>query len=884
MPTSTKKPPKLARKKPHKHCACGGACVKCRGEHFSESSGSLSGVEIFRAGNHRGKEYTEADLDDMVRNFNLFSNPKLAAMKSASGKLAEQDKEKFAAIFEEACSEEPAAEAAAHDYLAERGIEPAAEAVPTLRVPGVLGHEETQEFLERSDLPAAAWATKVYRDGPMLKANLAEIPPKVVRLLKGKAYRTVSAEVYDEPPEGVPGKGKMLRRIAFLGGEIPQIKSLDDIPAPETNAEAAVKFDRVELRIRDLFQAPGDGAFTVFCEVTKFCQTGPNAGKPGPCPEDGSGGAATGTSKDAQAAYKTARGKVQASRAAVEHHLGKVKGSMGEAGKWATRHANAVKEHGADSLHAKHAREQMVAHSRKAVAHHKAAEKHQAAVHEHKAAADAAAKEVTKRKGEEHDRDAENDPTAEDGGRPEPKKQKPVKKLPEKLHGKVSEAAKAARGKEAFHAKQAREWGKAVRAAEKEHGRGSPQVEHAKERHRHHLEARHDALGVAFDLEHAGSKGKKHAHKALAQHHAAEAADWRKAASKARDKYGSNSKQYKVAHAKWAHHLEQKTNHNALAKRSAKAKPRARKHSETPTMKREDMLAKLKEYGFDVSKIVDAVPDEVLAEMLAQYGSDDDTQDMDDDEDPDVDPDTEDHDEDDDDPNKQVEPENMADDEIEALPDDQKAAAFAAKAKKYSSMAKKYAEPEETADKGDQPVTYRELGQAINRAVSKALKGKAGEVIRDVQKFTEEETASKKKAAVDAFCEAMQKEGKVAPFELDESDPKTAHLSLRQRLLRADTKRVVRKFKEGGKMVDQTELDCQMEEIRSRRPHQFGERIKAGKDGQSDDADTAKIDSHFEKFSEQFVKNGMSKEKLLKGFKAEKKLRPSLTAEEYLGT
>jgi hypothetical protein len=98
-----------------------------------------------------------------------------------------------------------------------------------LRVPAVLGHEEEQAFLERSDMPAAAWPSRVYRAGGKLKADFDKIPPKTRRLLQSHAYRTVSSEIYDEPPEGIPGKGKMLRRIAFLGGDIPQVKNLDEI-------------------------------------------------------------------------------------------------------------------------------------------------------------------------------------------------------------------------------------------------------------------------------------------------------------------------------------------------------------------------------------------------------------------------------------------------------------------------------------------------------------------------------------------------------------------------------------------------------------------------------------------------------------------------------
>lgn len=175
---------------------------------------TVSGCEIFRAGNHRDKEYTRADLDDMVENFRRFS----------SGPR------------------------------------------PLLKVPAVLGHEEDQDLLRRTDLPAAGWPSRVWRDGDVLKADIPGVPPQVARLLRGRAYRTVSAEVYDRPPAGVPGEGKMLRRVAFLGGDIPQIKTLADIPLPEQHAEAGEPYRPVALRPAGSRPGTG-GVWQAFSEV-----------------------------------------------------------------------------------------------------------------------------------------------------------------------------------------------------------------------------------------------------------------------------------------------------------------------------------------------------------------------------------------------------------------------------------------------------------------------------------------------------------------------------------------------------------------------------------------------------------------------------------------
>lgn len=171
------------------------------------------GNEVFARGTHRGQDFTDADLADMVANFERFS-------------AGEQ---------------------------------------PLVRVPAVLGHEESQEFLERSDLPAGAWAKRVYVEDGTLKVDWGEMAPAVAKLLKGKAYRTVSAEIYDEPPAGCEGgKGKMLRRVAFLGGDIPQVKTLADIPAPEFR-ETSERVSR--LVVKSIKRSPGRGTYTVFSEV-----------------------------------------------------------------------------------------------------------------------------------------------------------------------------------------------------------------------------------------------------------------------------------------------------------------------------------------------------------------------------------------------------------------------------------------------------------------------------------------------------------------------------------------------------------------------------------------------------------------------------------------
>jgi hypothetical protein len=183
--------------------------VKGGSENFSEGNlGRCRGVEIFAAGNYRGKDYTTQDLDEMVDNFNRFGKGPQALV----------------------------------------------------RAPLVIGHEEDQELLDRSDIPAAGWPERVYRQGKVLKADYAEVPRTIGNLINGRAYRKVSAEIYDEPPEGVPGKGKMLRRVALLGGELPQVKSLKDLPLVDYAEENPKRIERVTLKSSEIARSDLAGA------------------------------------------------------------------------------------------------------------------------------------------------------------------------------------------------------------------------------------------------------------------------------------------------------------------------------------------------------------------------------------------------------------------------------------------------------------------------------------------------------------------------------------------------------------------------------------------------------------------------------------------------
>jgi hypothetical protein len=135
-------------------------------------------VEIFQAGDWQGEHYSEADLDQIVHNYYQFRD-----------------------LYE-----------------------------PPVKI----GHEEDQPLLDNSGIPAVGWIKGLRRRGDKLFADLSQVFPQIADLVEAGAYRSVSAELYppDKPPEGVPMKGWGLKAVSLLGGRLPYIKSLADLPPP----------------------------------------------------------------------------------------------------------------------------------------------------------------------------------------------------------------------------------------------------------------------------------------------------------------------------------------------------------------------------------------------------------------------------------------------------------------------------------------------------------------------------------------------------------------------------------------------------------------------------------------------------------------------------
>lgn len=136
----------------------------------------LSDVEIFRVGTWNGDRYSTDDLDKLVSNF---------------------------------------------DKLKEKQA-----------IPIKIGHSENQDMLKKEGLPAAGWVDKLKRKGDKLVADIKDMPDKIYDLVKNRAYKKVSAEIY---PVYKDAEGhqydKVLRAVALLGGDIPAVEGLSDVAA-----------------------------------------------------------------------------------------------------------------------------------------------------------------------------------------------------------------------------------------------------------------------------------------------------------------------------------------------------------------------------------------------------------------------------------------------------------------------------------------------------------------------------------------------------------------------------------------------------------------------------------------------------------------------------
>jgi hypothetical protein len=156
-------------------------------------SAEVKGVEIFATGTWHGDEYTEKDLDSMIESFS------------------------------------------------DKGFE----------APVKLGHNKEQE---KDGQPAFGWIGKIYREGKKLLADFTDVPNKVAEAIKNKQYRQVSSEIIWNYKEGMP---RVLRAVALLGADIPEVKGLEPLEKAEIvfdDNQVDVKY--CQIKFEDKWQEP----------------------------------------------------------------------------------------------------------------------------------------------------------------------------------------------------------------------------------------------------------------------------------------------------------------------------------------------------------------------------------------------------------------------------------------------------------------------------------------------------------------------------------------------------------------------------------------------------------------------------------------------------
>ena len=772
---------------------------------------SLRNVEIFSTGEHRDKAYTEADLDDMVRNFGA----------KTGGKVA-------------------------------------------FHVPSVIGHDEDGKWLQDTGLPAAGWVSNPRNIKGKLVVDIDDIPPQIARLLKGKAYRTVSAEVYDSPPKGHPGKGKMLRRVAFLGGEIPQVKNLSELPDVE-ESEAFSEEQIRTLRLNRIVPSGGN-RYAVFSEVVRNSERDPH-------PE--MGGA---WELDAERAKKSLE-RVGASPVGHERN-------------------RATKERRQDED-----RDEGVVTNRDWTTSLRK-------FREARRAMKCAEPTEFERDNGDYARGLMAQPEVGGVGGAASgeawERRKAASEASEDYRADLMSGADASRS----HAR--------TEAANANEVFAEPSTRDLAKRAETDMARRRDRVAETLplspgdvyqnkdvlDAAHVAADSNEAYRKALtaprkfreARRIAKNAEPVNRQSTRDESGWGADRRTgYTPSESEASANLSQMLRNyydsgSPAGSARGNTQPQGtqvKQHAEeNPThegtiMSRDELLEKLATHGIDTAAVTDAVPDSLLAEFIRILDANESEETYIND------------------PDSEPLPEPGNDDEMKA---------FAERAEKMGRRAARYFEKykkggavkdeakvekhncEEGKDavhvdinshKGEKAAAYSEsaIAEIVENRLKALLPAANGDLAR-MQKFAEQQVANQKKLLVETFCEVKCKEGKITPAELDPANP----ANIKDRLMRADSSAIVQKFKEGGQEVALTELDLQMKEIEGRKPFVFGERFVQPLRKSGDvDSEVQQIEDHFEIFSELFQKNGMTKERLVEGFKLEKKARPSLTAREYIG-
>jgi hypothetical protein len=170
---------------------------KKKRQHADQETYTIDAMPVFKLGVWKGEDFSLADLDEIVKNTNILIKANL--------------------------------------------IEP----------PIKLGHDDNQVLLQNDGYPAGGYIRNVYRMGDQIFADVTNVPEKLYKLIEKKAYKNVSAEIYQdyEHPVTKEKMGKVLRAVAVLGADLPEVKGLADILNQYTTKELAyVSFSEKEFK------------------------------------------------------------------------------------------------------------------------------------------------------------------------------------------------------------------------------------------------------------------------------------------------------------------------------------------------------------------------------------------------------------------------------------------------------------------------------------------------------------------------------------------------------------------------------------------------------------------------------------------------------------
>lgn len=117
-----------------------------------------------------------------------------------------------------------------------------------------LGHDKNQKLVQKDGLPSLGWIDKMYIKGDKLIADMVDIPKKVYDLIKVGAYKKVSCEMFFNVKIKDKKFSHLITAVSLLGADTPAVMNLNDIHALyfETEEKPRVYLDQaLEFKFKE---------------------------------------------------------------------------------------------------------------------------------------------------------------------------------------------------------------------------------------------------------------------------------------------------------------------------------------------------------------------------------------------------------------------------------------------------------------------------------------------------------------------------------------------------------------------------------------------------------------------------------------------------------